>query len=325
MSQPVIRPVFLESDGVFGRLPSGAIIPIGGTETADGTFTVNGRGVLFDDGTSTAPGGAGNLSLQKIYDLSPAISGEAVIKLALGKDFVIKDDTDNSLFFKVDAETGKVTITGDLEVLGDSTIIDTVVQDSDHWQISPKNGGTTALRIEPDVGVTPYVDLVTVRRTFGSYPVLRIDSTGNLLLTQNIIIDGTVDGVDISNFKAEFDAHLSGAAGYRHQAVDVDIMPIFTIPGATNVQEALEMINTKADLAGGGGAGGTVTGFEHVQLTPAVTWTVNHALASPRAQVTIYDSNWEQILPENVKILDANTILISFNTAIAGRAMVLAF
>lgn len=315
-----VRPIVLELDGVFGRMLNGSIINAGGTTHT--TWTVDGRGLLFDDGTSTAPGGGTNLSLQRIYDLTTAVGGEAVIKMSLGKDFVLKDDTDDSLFFKVDAETGKVTITGDLEVLGGSTIIESVVQDSDHWMISPKSGAQTALKIEPDLGVTPLVDLVTIRRTFGSLPVFRIDKDGNVIVTQNLTLGGLLNGVDIAAFKADFDDHLAGTAPLRHQAADVDILPITTLPGASTVQEALEMINAKADI---GSATGAATGYEHVQLTPGVSWIVSHPLNSMRAQVTIYDSAWEQILPENVKILDASTILISFNTSVAGRAMILAF
>jgi hypothetical protein len=315
-----VRPIVLELDGVFGRMLNGSIINAGGT-THD-TWTVDGRGLLFDDGTSTAPGGGTNLSLQRIYDLTTAVGGEAVIKMTLGKDFVLKDDTDDSLFFKVDAETGKVTITGDLEVLGNSTVIESVVQDSDHWMISPKSGAQTALKIEPDLGVTPLVDLVTIRRTFGSLPVFRIDKDGNVIATQNFTLGGLLNGVDIAAFKADFDAHLAGTAPLRHQAADVDILPISTLPGAFNVQEALELINAKADLNASSGA---ANGYEHVQLTPGVSWIVSHPLNSMRAQVTIYDTAWEQILPENVKILDASTILISFNTSVAGRAMILAF
>jgi hypothetical protein len=316
-----VRPIVLELDGVFGRMLNGSIINAGGT--SHDTWTVDGRGLLFDDGTSTAPGGSSGLSLQRIYDLTTAVGGEAVIKMTLGKDFVIKDDTDDSVFFKVDAETGKVTITGDLEILGSSTIIESVIQDSDHWMISPKSGAQTALRIEPDIGVTPLVDLVTIRRTFGSQPVFRIDSNGNLISTQNFTLGGLLNGVDIVQLKDNFDAHLAGEAPLRHIAADVDILPIVSLPGASNVQEALEMINSKADTVTGGIR--DVSGYEHIQLTPGISWIISHPLSSMRAQVTIYDTAWEQILPENVKILDASTILITFTTAAAGRAMILAF
>ena len=312
------KPIILEFDGILGQLPNGGIINSGGTNNP--TWTVDGKGLLFDDGTSTAPGGgtSGGLTLQKIYDLSPS---PAKIKLSTGKDFVIADDTDDGLYFKIDAETGKVTITGDLEVLGSSTIIDTVIQDSDHWLISPKSGTTTALKIEPDLGVIPMVDIVSIRRTFGSAPVFRIDASGNVIATQNLTVGGLINGINLVQLKQDLDEHLAGTS-LRHLAADVDILPITTIPGATNVQEALEAINTKIDSGGGTG---DVRGYEHIQPAASLTWTVNHNKSSFRATTTIYDSNWEVILPESIKIIDNNTILISFLAPVSGRAMVLVF
>lgn len=317
------KPVILESDGILGQLPNGGIINAGGTSNL--TWTVDGKGLLFDDGSSSAPGGGlgGGLTLQKAYNASPS---PATIKLTTGKDFVIADDTDDGLFFKVDSETGKVTITGDLEVLGSSTVIDTVIQDSDHWLISPKAGTTTALRIEPNAGVVPLADLVSIRRTFGSIPVFRIDSNGNLIATQNLTVGGLINGINLSQLKLDLDAHLAGDA-FKHMAEDIDIFPIASLPGSTNVQAALEALNTKVDAGGGSGGGGTgdVRGYEHIQSSASLLWTINHNKSSFRATTTIYDSNWEVILPESIKIIDNNTVLVSFLSPIAGRAMVLVF
>lgn len=314
------KPVILETDGVLGQLSNGAIINAGGTSHP--SWTVNGVGVLLADGSSTA-GGPSTITLQTVYNNTPAVAGEARIQLTTGKDLVIADDTNSSLFFKVDAETGKVTITGDLEVLGSSTIIDTVVQNSDHWQISPKSGTTSALRIEPDLGVIPIVDIVSVRRTFATAPVFKIDAAGNLTATQNLTVGGLINGVDIIAVKNDLENHLMGTPGFRHLADDIDILPIASLPGATNVQQALEQINAKADTGGGGS--GNVRGYEHIQVIPSTSWTITHNMASFRSQTTVYDTNWEQIIAESVKIIDNNTILVTFGSAIAGRAMVVLF
>lgn len=316
------KPIILASDGIFTQLADGELINAGGTTSP--TWVVNGRGLLFDDGTSTNPGSSVSpLSLQTIYNNSPAIGGQTGIKLTTGKDFVISDDTDNSVFFKIDAETGKVTITGDLEILGGSTIIETVIQDSDHWVISPKLGTTTALKIEPDFGVNPIVDLVSIRRTFAGLPVFRIDNAGNLIASQNLTVSGLINGVDLVALKSALDSHLAGDPGYRHLAADVDILPIATLPGANNVQEALQQINTKVDS--GGTAVGDVVGYEHIQTTEDTLWVVSHNKYSNRAQVSVYDDNWEQIIPDTVKVIDNNTIFVYFSTPISGRAMVLLF
>jgi hypothetical protein len=48
------KPLILETDGVIEQLPNGGIINAGGTSW--NTFTVGGRGLLFDDGSSTSGG-----------------------------------------------------------------------------------------------------------------------------------------------------------------------------------------------------------------------------------------------------------------------------
>ena len=200
-----LKPVLLETDGVFGQLPNGGIINAGGTSHP--TYTVNGKGVLFDDGTSTGTAGPGaaypGVTLQLVYNNTPAVGGVAAIKLAAGKDFVIADSAADNHYLRVDAISGKVTIIGDLEVLGDSAVINTVIQDSDHWLISPRLGNTTALKIEPDLGVIPIVDLVNVRRTYGTAPVFRIDANGNLIATQNLTVGGLINGVNIAQLKID--------------------------------------------------------------------------------------------------------------------------
>lgn len=316
----IYKPIILENDGVFGQLPDGEIINAGGTSNS--TWTVNGRGLLFDDGTSTSPGGTGSspFDLQAAYNNSINLSGEAKIKLATGKDFLIADDTDDSLYFRIDSETGKVTITGDLEVLGSSTIIETVVQDADHWMISPNAPTTTPLKIEPDFGVTPIVDLVSIRRTFGSTPVFRIDAAGNVIQTQNLIVGGLINGIDLDQFHEDFLSHLAGDAGFRHQANAIDVAPIAGM-SATNVQQALEELKSSI----GGGGGGAVNGYEHIEFSPSSAWYVIHSANTYRVQVTIYDDDWEMIIPNSVKVVDSNTVLISFSSPVSGRAMVLMF
>jgi hypothetical protein len=315
----IYKPIILDTDGVLSQLPDGSIINAGGTSSS--TFTVGGRGLLFDDGTST---GIGNgITLQTVYNGSPPAAGSANIALSASKDFSISNTSASQVFFRVDAETGKVVITGDLEVMGSSTIIDTVVQDSDHWLISPKSATTTPLKIEPDVGVNPIVDLVTVRRTFGTAPVFRIDSAGNLIATQNLTVGGLINGVDVAALQTEVTDHLSAAAGSRHMADDVDILPITSLAGSANVQEALESLNTKVDNIAS--VTNNTRGYEHVQLIASSSWAIAHNLNSRRAQLSIYDDQWEQIIPEKVALTGNNTALVTFSMPIAGRAVVVAF
>jgi hypothetical protein len=320
---PTRKPIYLDADGIFAQLADGEIINAGGT--IQSTFTVGGRGLLFDDGTST--GGSGAITLQTVYDQTPT---PARIKLATGKDFIIADDTDDGVYFKVDAETGKVTITGDLEVIGGTVQIDTIIQDSDHWTISPRLPFTTALKIEPDNGVVPVSDLIIVRNLFGAPPVLRLTADGHLLLSNDVSIDGDliitglIDDVDVSLLKTNFESHLTSEPGFRHAAVDVDIATIPAIPTAVTVQDALEETNDRLDnfLTG---LNGYARGYEHAQTTPATVWTINHNFDTVRVVITIYDSAWFVVIPNSIQVVNTNTVEVTFHQAMAGSAMLVVF
>jgi hypothetical protein len=316
----IAKPIIVETDGVWGELQTGAIINAGGA--AGPYFTVGGKALLFSDGTSTGSGGGTTLNLQTAYNNSPAVGGQAGIQLSVGKDFVI-NDTNNQNYFVVSSADGSVTINGDLTVNGTATTINTVVIQSDHQLISPASPTTIALNIQPMSGVTPIVDLVSIRRTFGSTPVFRIDLNGNLIATQNLTVGGLINGINIVALNTELQQHVAGTA-YQHEAADVLITPISGIPGATNVQEALEALETQIQT-GGGGISSDVRGYSYIQATPATSWTVNHNGNTLRATATIYDSTNEQVIPEQVQIIDANNVLITFSSALAGTALIILF
>lgn len=318
------KPIVLELDGIFGQLPDGGIINAGGVTGP--TFTVGGRGVLFDDGTSTLNPSVG-LTLQDIYDNTPNVNGSATIVLDPGKNFLIKNSFENDFFVSISGDNKEVIINGDLTVTGETTTVETVVQDVDHWIISPANGATTALVIQPDLGFTPLVDLVSIRRTFGSPPIFRIDSGGNLIATQNLTVGGLINGVDVEAIAEQVEtiddqlqSHLNDEVGYRHEGIDIDIQPIANLPGATNVQEALEVLSVALNPQIG-----NVSGYQFVQSTPAVLWTINHNGNTTRVSVSVYDADDEQIIPERVKIVNINTVEISFTSEVAGSAAVLLF
>ena len=316
----VNRPLVLDSDGVYSQLLNGAIINAGGTSGT--SFTVGGRGLLFDDGSSSAGAGVSSLTLQTVYNYSPTNQGTAGIQLAIGKDFVITDSVSDGHFLRIDSITGKTTITGDLEVLGNSTTINTIIQNSDHWLVQPSNPTVTPIRIEPAYAGASMVDLMTVRAIQGGTPVFSIDRSGNLVATLNLTVGGLINNVDIVKLRSDVDNHLAGAAGFRHQASQVDILPIVGIPAATNVQQALAAVTA---LAQSGGSSGIVKGFEYIQNVTDTLWTVVHNLNSTRIQTTIYDTNGEVVLPGNIKIIDSNTVLITFVAPMFGKAIILAF
>jgi len=363
------KPVILEDDGVFGQLPDGGIINAGGTTNP--TWTVDGQGVILDDGSSS--GGGSGITLQKVYDNTPNLGGQASLILQDGKDLVIKDPDDGT-FVSISGKTGntpgnkcKVTINGDLIVNGDTTQIDTVIQDSDHWTITPASGSTKALSIYPDNGVTLTVDLVAIRKIYGGSPIFRITKDGDLIATENLTVGKalSVDNGDLVWDPATRALRLGSTTGTNNVyyigtpgslylyggsnlfGVAVAIgygnpggAPTGTIRINTTGAWAFDGVNygttgqvltsngplTPPTWQNGGSSGpGNASGYQHIQSSPSLTWTVVHNGNTLRASATIYDISYEQIIPERVQIIDANTMTITFASPIAGSAVIFMF
>jgi len=123
------RLIYLRPDGKLTRTQNGDLTNIGGTTSS--TFTVDGRGVLFDDGTSTSggPGHAISLSLQTAYNSLIDVNGDAKVVLNPGQELIFAN-TFNSNIVKVDSHTGDVTITGNLNGIPVDTI-------ASHFTTSP--------------------------------------------------------------------------------------------------------------------------------------------------------------------------------------------
>lgn len=320
--------IYIGDDGVQARTVSGDITNIGGTNHA--TFTVDGKGLLFEDGSSTSgnPSSSGAFSLQSAYNSSSDNNGNASIKLAAGKDFVIYDDNNNAIFFKIQSTTGDVTITGNLTVLGDATIIRSTSEVTDHWAISPVSGSTVALSIEPVLNSVVTADLVNIKNINGGSPVFRVDATGKTILktTQvngNLTIIGTINGVDIVDLKNEVYDHLTSASFPKHLASQISVSTIASIPTAVNVQEALiQLANKIANITLNADV---VTGLEFTQVIPDTVWTITHNQNTKRIQFTVYDENDEWILPDRFQFIDSNTVHVNFGRLTAGRVILMLF
>jgi len=105
----IIKPIYLVPElGEYAVIPDGSIINIGGVRGP--TFTVGGKPLMFADGTSTG-GEAGGETLQNVYDNT---IGLAEVDFTSGKHFILK--ATNSKQFKFDADTGDVSIGGNLSV-----------------------------------------------------------------------------------------------------------------------------------------------------------------------------------------------------------------
>lgn len=326
----IYKPLYIADDGIHSTVPDAAIINVGGT--VNSTFTVGSRALLFDDGTPTSGAGRG-LNLQNVYDNSLDLDGLASIKLATGKDFVIYDDTNNSVFFKIDSKTGAVTISGDLNIVGQSLSIQSAQEEADHWLIQPALGIYTAFQIEPKAGVTQAVDLINVRATFGGTPVFKIDNTGATTLASLTTLDGLINGVDVKALQIALTNHLTFSNSAKHSAVEISVVAnsIPVVPLATDVQQALEGISSAiATLQQGVGTGtgtgtGNVFGYSLVQELPNAIWQVVHNKNTKKLTCTVYDSMGQQIFPDSVTIIDANSVQISFGAPQTGSVILMLF
>lgn len=151
------------STGEHGRLPDLGITNIGGTSGP--TFFVGGKPLLFADGTATDGSNQSLLAntLQGVYNMSTP----ATIDLTANKDLQL--NALNGNYFKFDANTGTVTITGDL--IANVSSAPGEVKSYEHLQnatssnwevIHMKNSQNPTVTIYDDTGALVLPDDVTV-------------------------------------------------------------------------------------------------------------------------------------------------------------------
>jgi hypothetical protein len=311
--------VYLSEEGSLTRTRSGDITNIGGTNSP--SFTVNGKGLLFDDGSSTS--GNLGLTLQNIYDNSIP----ANIVLSTGKDLTFFNQN-SSKYLKIDATTGAVTITGDLAVLGNTTIITSNTETASHWVINPTSSTVSALVIEPAIGVVPNVDIVNIKQLNGGGSIFKIDKTGlvtlnSLDIVNNLTISGTINSVNINTLADSVSSHLFFSTALKHAASEVSITPLSEIPAALNVQQALDGINHSLQNINAGLVG--IQGLEFFQLVPSTNWIINHNQNTKRIQITVWDETDEVIFADRISITNVNNVNIRFGSPQSGRAILMCF
>ena len=74
------------------------------------------------------------------------------------------------------------------------------------------------------------------------------------------------------------------------------------------------------------GDGSQITGLTaggkiHTQSSAASTWTVSHNLGVQYPNVTVYNASNEVIIPQTITATDANTLTLTFGSAVAGYAV----
>jgi len=65
-----------------------------------------------------------------------------------------------------------------------------------------------------------------------------------------------------------------------------------------------------------------ITAYTHVQASPAQTWTITHSLNTTSINTQIYDNLSRVLIPDDIETTGPNTQTVRFNTAAAGRAVI---
>lgn len=127
---------------------------------------------------------------------------------------------------------------------------------------------------------------------------------------------------------------LSGLWGFPAQGFNGSVVNRLTDFNGTSAQGVISIVGTSGivvDLIGQtmtvtpGPSGGFATC--HVQaFSAATTWLVSHNLNTPHVIVSTWDNSSvaNEIMPDRVRVTNANQLTISFNTAQAGKAVVIA-
>lgn len=61
----------------------------------------------------------------------------------------------------------------------------------------------------------------------------------------------------------------------------------------------------------------------HTEVAAATTWVITHGLGNQDLSVTFWDSNDQQVTPDVVTTTSDSVVTATFNTATAGRAVVI--
>jgi len=66
-----------------------------------------------------------------------------------------------------------------------------------------------------------------------------------------------------------------------------------------------------------------LTMFTFSQDTESDTWSIAHSLNTTPVQVQVFDDQGRVLIPDEITVVDANNVSVTFGTAITGRAVVL--
>ena len=133
-------------------------------------------------------------------------------------------------------------------------------------------------------------------------------------------VGGTLSTVTVNNVTSASHADNASTANYATTAGNGGVTQLIAGSGITLIPAggtgAVTVIST-----GGGGvtiiSGSLVTG----SFVNTTSYTFNHNLSTRTPIITVFDSNYNQIIPENIQLVDTASAIITFPTLESGFAI----
>jgi len=155
---------------------------------------------------------------------------------------------------------------------------------------------------------SPTFPVVTSGKT--RYDILCLDNTGTAVIVSGTEV--TSPGDPITNAPtAPTDKLALGIIRINEtSSVAVD---------GSDITDVREFLNK-----GGSGGGSGTQKYTHTQSSGSVTWTVVHNLGTNDVIVQIFDApQGNVVIPNNIDIVDTNTVSVTFTAAQTGKAVVI--
>jgi len=140
-----------------------------------------------------------------------------------------------------------------------------------------------------------------------------VNTNGDLLpFTSNFQNIGSASSIVNNFFLNDLTVYNSTSLPINTTIGSVTSTEISYLQGVTSpIQNQIDNIQT----SGGGGA----VGYTHIQTTASDTWTVVHNKNTKQLVYLLLDNNDNQILPDTFKLIDLNTVEITFAFPIVGQ------
>lgn len=310
----------LPSDEVGLDVVAGKAVQLTSTATGGQLTFVLDTGSGMEQSASGLKISAGGVTNAMLVNDSVTVNGDTGSgDLALGGTLEVKGDSVQGITTSVDG-TGTFTVTattatssqlgvakfdtGDFTVTAGNVVIATGGVDNDQLANSAVTiTGTTG---SDDVALGESFAII------GDSAAISTVMGANSLAISARLASTTDTGV--ASF-ASADFSVSGAGEVTANAQSLDWLTDVTISGSPAAGETLvndgsgQFVNRKVY-------------FLHT-ATSATSWTVTHNLGQKYCNVTVVDASDEVVIPQSIKFDSANQLTVTFNTAIAGKVVVM--